>query len=132
MVLAQGGEVAQIDDPSLLPEAELKIEVKSDRAGYVESIQAEEIGIAAMLLGAGRETKDSVIDLAAGVDLHKKIGDPVQVGEVLAVLHLNTPYEKGLAEAKSKVLNAYGISDDKVPNRPLVFALVTPEGIKRF
>ncbi|SDG22349.1 pyrimidine-nucleoside phosphorylase [Fontibacillus panacisegetis] len=132
MVLAQGGDVTQIDDTSLLPEAELKIEVKSDRDGYIESIQAEEIGIAAMLLGAGRETKDSVIDLAAGVDLHKKIGDPVRVGEVLAVLHLNRQHEKGLEEARSKVLGAYGFSNDRIPKRPLVFALVTPEGIKRF
>lgn len=132
MVLAQGGDVSQIDDTSLLPEAELQVEVKSDRDGFIESIQAEEIGIAAMLLGAGRETKDSIIDLAAGVDLRKKIGDPVHIGEVLAVLHLNRKHEKGLEEAKSKVLGAYGISEDKVPVRPLVFALVTPEGIKRF
>lgn len=132
MVLAQGGDVSQIDDTSLLPEAELQVEVKSDRDGFIESIQAEEIGIAAMLLGAGRETKDSIIDLAAGVDLRKKIGDPVHIGEVLAVLHLNRKHEKGLEEARSKVLGAYGISEDKVPVRPLVFALVTPEGIKRF
>lgn len=132
MVRAQHGDVSQIDDTSLLPEAEMKIEVKSETQGFVESIQAEEIGIAAMLLGAGRETKDSVIDLAAGVDLRKKIGDPVAVGEVIAVLHLNQPHEKGLEEARAKVLGAYGIAEEKVPRRPLVFALVTPEGIKRF
>ncbi|MNI85230.1 Pyrimidine-nucleoside phosphorylase [compost metagenome] len=108
------------------------MEVKAEKGGFVESIQAEEIGIAAMLLGAGRETKDSVIDLAAGLTLRKKIGDPVEVGEVLAVLHLNTPYESRLEEASSKVREAYGISEDKVPRRPLVFALVTPEGVRRF
>lgn len=132
MVTAQHGDVSQIDDTSLLPEAEMKIEVKSETQGYVESIQAEEIGIAAMLLGAGRETKDSVIDLAAGIDLRKKIGDAVEVGEVMAVLHFNKPYENHHEEARTKVLAAYGIAEEKVPRRPLVFAHVTPEGIKRF
>lgn len=132
LVEAQGGDTGQIDNPDLLPEAELQVEVKAETSGYIESIQAEEIGIAAMLLGAGRETKDSVIDLAAGLVLRKKIGDPVEAGDVLAVLHLNRQYERRLEEASSKVREAYGISDTKVPQRPLVFALVTPEGIRRF
>lgn len=132
MVAAQGGNTEQIDRPELLPEAELKVDVKATAGGYVESIQAEEIGLAAMMLGAGRETKESVIDLAAGVELRKKIGDPVEAGETLAVLHLNRSLETGLAEAQRRILNAYGISSTKVPRRPLVFALVTPDGIKRF
>ncbi|CAM4274393.1 pyrimidine-nucleoside phosphorylase [Paenibacillus phoenicis] len=132
MVAAQGGNTEQIDHPELLPEAELKVDVKATAGGFVESIQAEEIGLAAMMLGAGRETKESVIDLAAGVELRKKIGDPVEAGETLAVLHLNRSHEAGLAEAERRILNAYGISSTKVPRRPLVFALVTPDGIKRF
>ncbi|MGN8768107.1 pyrimidine-nucleoside phosphorylase [Paenibacillus barengoltzii] len=132
MVAAQGGNTEQIGRPELLPEAELKVDVKATAGGYVESIQAEEIGLAAMMLGAGRETKESVIDLAAGVELRKKIGDPVEAGETLAVLHLNRSHEAGLAEAERRILNAYGISSTKVPRRPLVFALVTPDGIKRF
>jgi pyrimidine-nucleoside phosphorylase len=132
MVAAQGGNTEQIGRPELLPEAELKVDVKATAGGYVESIQAEEIGLAAMMLGAGRETKESVIDLAAGVELRKKIGDPVEAGETLAVLHLNRSHETGLAEAQRRILNAYGISSTKVPRRPLVFALVTPDGIKRF
>lgn len=132
MVEAQGGDIRQIDHDDLLPQAELHVEVKAERGGFVESIQAEEIGIAAMLLGAGRETKDSVIDLAAGLTLRKKIGDPVEVGEVLAILHLNPPYKSRLEEASRKVKDAYGISSEKVPRRPLVFALVTPEGVRRF
>lgn len=132
MVRAQGGDTKQIDQPELLPQAELEIEVKAEKAGYVESIQAEEIGIAAMLLGAGRETKESIIDLAAGLVLRKKIGDSVAEGEVLAVLHLNRTHESRLEEAKSRIREAYGITESKVPKRPLVFALVTPEGIKRF
>lgn len=132
MVAAQGGDMEQIENPELLPVAELKVGVKAESGGYVDSIQAEEIGIAAMMLGAGRETKDSVIDLAAGVELRKKIGDPVKAGETLAVLHLNRSHEAGRAEAERRVLAAYGISGAKVPRRPLVFALVTPDGVKRF
>lgn len=132
MVEAQGGDTRQIEDAGLLPKAELHVEVKAEKRGFVESIQAEEIGVAAMLLGAGRETKDSVIDLAAGLSLRKKIGDPVEVGEVLAVLHLNPPFQDRLEEASRKVKEAYGITDEKVPRRPLVFALITPEGVRRF
>lgn len=132
MVEAQGGDIAQIRDLALLPQAKIMVEVKSASSGYIESIQAEEIGIAAMTLGAGRENKDSVIDLAAGVDLRKKIGDPVTIGETLAVLHLNKEHESGQEEAVNRVREAYGISSEKVQRRPLVFALVTPEGIKRF
>jgi len=132
MVEAQGGDTRQIEDADLLPKAELHVEVKAEKRGFVESIQAEEIGVAAMLLGAGRETKDSVIDLAAGLSLRKKIGDPVEVGEVLAVLHLNPPFQDRLEEASRKVKEAYGITDEKVPRRPLVFALITPEGVRRF
>ncbi|MCA1294762.1 pyrimidine-nucleoside phosphorylase [Paenibacillus sp. alder61] len=132
MVEAQGGDTRQIEDAGLLPKAELHVEVKAEKRGFVESIQAEEIGVAAMLLGAGRETKDSVIDLAAGLSLRKKIGDPVEIGEVLAVLHLNPPFRDRLEEASRKVKEAYGITDEKVPRRPLVFALITPEGVRRF
>lgn len=132
MVEAQGGDTRQIENAVLLPKAELHVEVKAEKRGFVESIQAEEIGVAAMLLGAGRETKDSVIDLAAGLSLRKKIGDPVEVGEVLAVLHLNPPFQDRLEEASRKVKEAYGITDEKVPRRPLVFALITPEGVRRF
>lgn len=132
LVAAQGGDIAQIDRPELLPKAELVVEVQAEAEGYIESIQAEEIGIAAMLLGAGRATKASVIDLAAGVELRKKIGDPVKLGETLATLHFNPAYQSGQDEAARRVLQAYGISGSKVPRRPLVFALVTPEGVKRF
>lgn len=132
MVEAQGGDTRQVEDAGLLPKAELHVEVKAEKRGFVESIQAEDIGVAAMLLGAGRETKDSVIDLAAGLSLRKKIGDPVEVGEVLAVLHLNPPFQDRLEEASRKVKEAYGITDEKVPRRPLVFALITPEGVRRF
>lgn len=85
----QGGNPAVADDPSLLPQASCKIEVPARQDGVVAEIVADEIGTAAMLLGAGRATKDSEIDLAVGLMLNKKIGDAVQAGESLVTIHAN-------------------------------------------
>lgn len=86
---AQGGNPAVVDNPAMLPQAKYQIEVKADQAGYIAEIDAEELGIAGMLLGAGRATKDSVLDLAAGLMLHKKIGDKVSVGDTIVTIHSN-------------------------------------------
>lgn len=132
MVSAQGGDATQIESPDTLPTARKFIEVKAEAAGYVESIQAEEIGVAAMLLGAGRETKESVIDLAVGIQLAIKVGDAVAAGDTLAVLHVNDASESKVQEAEAKVLEAYRISAQPVPPQPLVFALVTKDGVTRY
>lgn len=129
---AQGGDVSQIDSPEKLPTAKRFIEVKAKTKGFIEGIQAEEIGVAAMLLGAGRETKESVIDLAVGIQLSKKVGDAVEIGETLAVLHINDASEKKVEEAEGKVLEAYRITSEPVPAQPLVFALVTKDGVTRY
>jgi len=89
LIEAQGGQVAVIEQPELLPQARHHAELKAELAGYVQSIEAETVGIAAMLLGAGRKTKNDPIDYAAGITLKKKIGDEVQPGEVLAILCSN-------------------------------------------
>lgn len=87
---AQGGNPAVVDNPEeLLPQAEFHIEVKADEAGVISAINAEQLGIAAMLLGAGRETIESELDLAAGLMLHKKIGDPVEKGETMLTIYSN-------------------------------------------
>ncbi|WGU92445.1 pyrimidine-nucleoside phosphorylase [Paenibacillus dendritiformis] len=85
----QGGNPAVADDPSLLPQASCMIEVPARQDGVVAEIVADEIGTAAMLLGAGRATKDSEIDLAVGLMLNKKIGDRVQAGESLVTIYAN-------------------------------------------
>lgn len=87
---AQGGNPAVVDNPEMLPQAKYQIEVKADQDGYIAEIDAEELGIAGMLLGAGRATKDSVLDLAAGLILHKKIGDKVSVGDTIVTIHSNS------------------------------------------
>ena len=86
----QGGNPAVVDSPELLPQAKYTFEVPAKESGFVSFIEADEVGTAAMLLGAGRATKDSVIDLAVGIVLHKKVGDAVTEGESLATIYSNT------------------------------------------
>ena len=82
LIEAQGGNPAIIHDTALLPTAKYKIEVQATESGYITSMGANDIGVAAMLLGAGRADKDDEIDLSVGIILKKKIGDSVQKGEV--------------------------------------------------
>jgi pyrimidine-nucleoside phosphorylase len=89
-IAGQGGNPAVVDSPDLLPQAKFTFEVPAKESGYVSFIEADEIGTAAMLLGAGRATKESEIDLAVGIVLHKKVGDAVKTGESLATIHANT------------------------------------------
>ena len=77
----QGGDGSVVDDVSKLPQAQHTFEVKAKKSGYVSNIVADEIGVASMLLGAGRATKDDIIDLAVGLVLNKKVGDKVEEGE---------------------------------------------------
>lgn len=122
MVSAQGGNAEVIEGPEKLPQAKEVIPVPATVAGYVSSIQAEQIGIAAMTLGAGRETKESQIDLAVGIELKKKVGDQVKTGETLAVIYAN---DAGRAEkAKHLILSAYRTGAEKRVPRPLIHGVV--------
>jgi pyrimidine-nucleoside phosphorylase len=86
---SQGGDASIVDDPSKMPQAKYTMEVAAKEDGYVAEIVADEVGTAAMLLGAGRATKESVIDLAVGLVLRKKIGDTVKKGESLVTIYSN-------------------------------------------
>jgi pyrimidine-nucleoside phosphorylase len=86
---SQGGDASVVDDKARLPQAKYKIELEAKEEGYVSEIVADEIGTAAMLLGAGRATKESEIDLAVGLVLRKKIGDKVEKGDSLLTIHSN-------------------------------------------
>lgn len=88
-VEAQGGDAAAVYDTSLLPQASLVEEVCSDREGYLEKMICDEVGICALILGGGRETKESEIDLSVGLVLHKKAGDYVKKGDVIAAIYAN-------------------------------------------
>lgn len=108
LVEIQGGNPQIIDDPHQLPQAKNHIEIKALSNGYVNSIEAESIGISAMLLGAGRKTKEDKIDYSAGITLVKKVGDKVKVGETLCVLHTNTD---NIKEIEIMAYNAFAIRD---------------------
>ncbi len=111
-VEAQGGDASAVYDTSLLPEASLKKTVLSEKEGYVSHIACDEVGICSMILGGGRETKESEIDLSVGLVLQKKVGDFVKKGEALAVIHANE--EGKAAQAEERFLNACAIT----PLRP--------------
>ena len=100
----QGGDPSVVDNPERLPQASKHIEVKADIEGYITGFDAEKVGIAAMMLGAGRRTKEDVIDYAAGITLKKKIGDHVNLGDVLCVLHTNNDTSK---DAEMTVKSAF-------------------------
>ena len=122
MVEAQGGDKRAVYDTSLLPKAKLIYEVRSDRDGYVSAMQAKGIGVAAMHLGAGRETAEGVIDPAVGIVLRKKVGDAVSVGETLAVIHANDV--SLVPGVEQEVLSAYTISKEKPEMKPFIRGIV--------
>ena len=124
MIVSQGGNANVVDDLTLLPRAGERVPVLSQQGGVVHSIAAEAIGLGAMLLGAGRETKESVIDLAVGIVLKKKVGDTVFPGEELAVLHVNTPAETPkVREAAGITLKAFIIKPESVEKPSLVLGV---------
>lgn len=101
---AQGGQGAMVEQPDLLPRAQNQVELKSETAGFIQSMAAESVGTVAMLLGAGRQTKNAPIDYAAGITLKKKVGDEVQPGDVLAVLHSNQNIEFEICQVLRRAL----------------------------
>ena len=108
-VEAQGGDASVADNPeTVLPVASYTKEVLADQDGVVSEIIADQIGIAAMMLGAGRETKESQIDLSAGLYLHKKVGDKVSAGESIATLYSNKEISDEVGE---RVLTNVKLSD---------------------
>lgn len=123
MVEIQGVTNFKADWISNFVRANNIIEVKAQKSGYIKSIKADEIGLAMMTIGAGRETKDSKIDLTAGIILSKKIGDFAKINETIATIDLNN-IEK-VEEAKKIILNAYTFSDNIVKPPKLIKAVIT-------
>lgn len=115
---AQGGDASVVDDPSQLPDASYKISVPAKADGYVSEIVAEQIGVAAMKLGAGRATKESVIDLAVGVVLHKKVGDAVKKGDTLVTIHSNS---ENVDEVMNVIYDSYTIVSEQVDAPTLIY-----------
>ena len=86
----QGGDDSIVDSPEKLPSAKYQVEFKAKKDGYITEIIANEIGVASMMLGAGRQTKEDVIDLGVGIMLNKKVGEHVEKGENILTIHTNT------------------------------------------
>lgn len=117
-VTAQGGDAAPVYDTSLLPVAKQQLAVTAPKDGYVHRILAEDIGIACMTLGGGRETKESEIDLSVGIIIKKKNGDMVTTGDTLAIIYGND--ETKMQEAQRKILNAYEIKPERIEVQPII------------
>ena len=122
MVEAQGGDSRAVYDFSLLPEAAYKREVPSQEGGYVEHIEADDVGLVSMHLGGGRVTKESPIDLSVGVVLHKKVGDRVEPGESLATIHASS--EEKAARAEELLRACYTLSPYPVERTPFIKNIV--------
>ncbi len=119
---AQGSCREAVYRPELLPKAQIIRPVLSQASGYVDHIVCDEVGICSLLLGGGRETKESEIDLSVGLVLCKKAGDYVREGEALAMLHAN---DEGRADAAEKrYLAACRISDAPPRKNPFIKAVI--------
>jgi pyrimidine-nucleoside phosphorylase len=121
-VTAQGGDASCIENTKKFPRAKYILPVKIQKNGYINKIKAEQIGIIAMELGAGRATKESVIDLSVGIVLNKKRGNKVNKGDTIAYVHANDE-EKG-KKAVQDIINNYVIDDKCDSCIPLVYDIV--------
>lgn len=112
MVEAQGGDGSVVDDFTVMPQAAYRVDVPAPRSGVVASMAADELGIASMMLGGGRATKDDELDHAVGLVLHKKVGDPVEEGESLLTIHSN---REDVSDVVDLVLDNIRIADTAEP-----------------
>ena len=121
-IVAQGGNGKWIENPDNFPKAEFKEEIKAENDCYISSMNAEEIGVASVILGAGREKKEDTIDMTAGIILNKKTGDKVYKGDIIASLYTNN--KKTIKPAKEKFLSAIEFSRKKPEEIPLIYEIV--------
>ena len=129
LIEKQGGNKAVINDYSLFPQASYKFNYVSQESGYIESMKTDTIGIASLELGAGRETKESSIDYAAGIMLNKKTGDKVEKGEVIATLYTNK--EDKIKTACLLLDKAIHFCQEKPEVKPLVLAYIDVKGVTK-
>jgi len=123
-VTAQGGDTSVIEDPACLPPAQFVYDLMAPRSGYIAALDPREIGLASMLLGGGRSKKGDDIDHSVGIVLRAKIGDYVNMGQLLLTIHAND--EGKLASIQQRLLSAYEWSDQPVEQPPLIYQ-VLPE-----
>lgn len=119
-IQSQGGDASIIDTPSKLPQARYQMAIKAEKRGVVSRIVANAMGMAAMHLGAGRMTKETVIDYAVGIVLHKKVGDKVEKGDTLVTIHANT---QDIEAIKQSIRQGIEITD-KVDKSPFIYDII--------
>lgn len=122
MISAQGGNANVVDDYSLFKQPKYTAEIFSECDGYIEHTDAEKIGIASVILGAGREKKGDPIDPSAGIVLKKKTGDYVKKGEPLAVFY--TDDEGKIEGAKQEFLDAFTFGDERTQPQKLIYKII--------
>lgn len=122
MIELQGGNPRIIDDYALLPQPKFSTDVLAQRSGYITEINSEEIGLTALRLGAGRVTKESEIDLSAGIKLNKSVGDYAESGE--AIMTLYSSVESDFSEIADMARHAVTISEQASEKKPLIYDVV--------
>lgn len=119
MVIGQGGDARQVDDPALLPQARIVHAFTAARSGYVHQVAADLIGQASFDLGAGREKKGDPVDLAVGLKVHKKVGDRVEAGQTLVTVYAND--EKKVPGCLSRLAEAIEVGEQPIDPLPLFY-----------
>ncbi len=128
LIKSQGGKLDQIDNPDLLPQGKYKVNLLSEEKQYIKSIKAEEVGLSALTLGAGRQTKESSIDLGVGIYLHKKVGELAEKDDPIATIYANDIEKAKIALEQLK--HCYNYSKKPVPQRKLIYGIINKDGKK--
>ena len=130
MFAAQGGDISVLKDASKFQKAKYSCELTAPADGYIYKNDVEKIGNASVLLGAGRIKKEDSIDFAAGITMHKKLGDAVKAGESICTFYADD--ESLFAAAEEMYRGGLVIRDEKPTVPPLIYARVTSEGVEKF
>ena len=126
MIELQGGDARVTDEASRLPQASQTLQIVSPRAGFISSMQCEQIGTACVILGGGRERKEDPVDPSVGIVLHKKVGDRVTAQEALATIHYNS--EARAQRAQKLISESIQIGDAAPAKRPLIHRVIQKSG----
>ena len=122
MLEEMGGDVRYVDDPNLLVRTKRIVPIYKDCTGYIKKLDAKSIGLAALLLGAGREKAGDTVDPAVGILMKKRCGDRIETDEPIAYMYVND--ETNLDEAVSKLVNAVCVADEKPEDEALVYDII--------
>ena len=121
-ISAQGGDVSFIENTDKFPKAEYSYDIFSEDDGYISSMDTEKIGLASVILGAGRESKEDSIDFSTGIIIYKKTGEKINKGEAIATLFTNR--KESLADAEKVYRSAVFVSSEKPKDKPLIYEII--------